>query len=39
MKTRSRFSFRGNVPLGRYPRPGPETPVKPSLLEKQLGKV
>ena len=37
MKTRSRFSFRGNVLLGRYPRPGPETPVKPSLLEKQLG--
>ena len=37
MKTRSRFSFRGNVPLGRYPRTGPEMPVKPSLLEKQLG--
>ena len=37
MKTRSRFSFRGNVLLGRYPRPGPEAPVKPSLLEKQLG--
>ena len=37
MKTRSRFSFRGNVRLGRYPRTGPETLVKPSLLEKQLG--
>ena len=37
MKTRSRFSFRGNVRLGLYPRTGPETRVKPSLLEKQLG--
>ena len=37
MKTRSDFSFRGNALLERHPRTGPETPVKPLLLEKQLG--